>query len=126
MIDLSWSHILLVLIVALVVVGPKDLPRLMRIAGQWLAKARSMADQFRKSFDEMARQSELDELRTELEALRHERPLADLDHALNAPVLPPPDPAPASAEASAEPAVPEAHEDVADAAERVAANGPRQ
>jgi len=35
-----------------------------------------MADQFRKSFDEMARQSELDELRTELEALRHERPLA--------------------------------------------------
>jgi sec-independent protein translocase protein TatB len=85
-----------------------------------------MADQFRQSFDEMARQSELDELRTELEALRHERPLADLDHALNAPVLPPPDPAPASAEASAEPAVPEAHEDVADAAERVAANGPRQ
>ncbi|HEY2447124.1 MAG TPA: Sec-independent protein translocase protein TatB [Rhizomicrobium sp.] len=90
MIDLSWSHILLVLIVALVVVGPKDLPRLMRMAGQWLAKARSMADQFRKSFDEMARQSELDELRRELDSLRHERPLADLDHALHAPVLPPP------------------------------------
>lgn len=123
MIDLSWSHILLVLIVALVVVGPKDLPRLMRIAGQWLAKARSMADQFRKSFDEMARQSELDELRAELDALRHERPLADLDHALNTPVLPPPYPAP---EVSAEPAVPEAHEDVGDPAERVAASGPRQ
>ena len=88
MMDLSWSHILIVLIVALVVVGPKDLPRLMRITGRWVAKARGMADQFRKSFDDMARQSELDELRAELDALRHERPLADVDQALRAPVLP--------------------------------------
>jgi sec-independent protein translocase protein TatB len=90
MLDLSWSHILLVLIVALVVVGPKDLPRLMRMAGRWVAKGRAMADQFRKSFEEMARQSELDELRAELDALRRERPLADLDHTLSTPVLPPP------------------------------------
>ena len=88
MVDLSWSHILIVLIVALVVVGPKDLPRLMRMTGRWVAKARAMADQFRKSFDDMARQSELDELRAELDALRHERPLADVDRALQAPVLP--------------------------------------
>lgn len=87
MMDLSWSHILIVLIVALVVVGPRDLPRLMRMTGRWVAKARAMADQFRKSFDDMARQSELDELRNELEALRHERPLADMDRALQAPVL---------------------------------------
>jgi sec-independent protein translocase protein TatB len=86
MVDLSWSHILIVLIVALVVVGPKDLPRLMRITGRWVAKARAMADQFRKSFDDMARQSELDELRAELEALRHEHPLADVEAALHAPV----------------------------------------
>jgi sec-independent protein translocase protein TatB len=109
-VDLSWSHILLLLIVALVVVGPKDLPRMMRVAGQWVAKARAMADQFRKSFDEMARQSELDELRAELDSLRKERPLADLDKALRAPVLPQPDPsrtpvAPEPAEANhAEPA----------------------
>jgi sec-independent protein translocase protein TatB len=82
MFDLSWSHILLVLIVALVVVGPKDLPKLMRTAGQWLAKARAMADQFRQSFDEMARQSELEELRAEIESLRHERPLAEIDQTL--------------------------------------------
>jgi sec-independent protein translocase protein TatB len=88
MIDLSWSHILIVLIVALVVVGPKDLPRLTRIAGRWVAKARAMADQFRKSFDEMARQSELDELRQEIESLRSQRPLADVHAALNQPVLP--------------------------------------
>jgi sec-independent protein translocase protein TatB len=89
MLDLSWSHILILLIVALAVVPPKDLPRVMRLAGRWMGKARAMADQFRKSFDEMARQSELDELRAELEGLRHERPLADIDRTLRAPVLPP-------------------------------------
>ena len=73
MLDFSWSHILIVLIVALVVVGPKDLPRLMRMMGQWVGKARRMAEQFRASFDEMARQGELDELRAEIDALRKER-----------------------------------------------------
>jgi sec-independent protein translocase protein TatB len=81
MFDLSWSHILLVLIVALIVVGPKDLPKIMRTAGRWVGKARSMADQFRKSFDEMARQSELDELRAEIEAIRAKRPLTEIDSA---------------------------------------------
>jgi sec-independent protein translocase protein TatB len=89
MFDLSWSHIFLVLIVALVVVGPKDLPKIMRTAGRWVAKARSMADQFRKSFDEMARQSELDELRAEIEALRARRPLAEIEAAIAQPALPP-------------------------------------
>jgi sec-independent protein translocase protein TatB len=66
----SWSHILIVLVVALVVVGPKDLPRLMNMAGRWAGKARGMANEFKKSFDDMARQEELDKLRTELEELR--------------------------------------------------------
>lgn len=81
--DLSWSHILLLLVVTLVVVGPQDLPKIMRKAGQWTAKARAMADQFRNSFDEMARQSELDELRKEIESLRNTRPLAETEKALN-------------------------------------------
>jgi len=115
-VDLSWSHILLLLIVALVVVGPKDLPRMMRVAGQWVGKARAMADQFRKSFDEMARQTELDELRAEIESLRKERPLADIDHALRAPVLPPPDRpiAPAVTEAPGAGAPPEPAADIAE------------
>ena len=57
-------------LVALLVVGPKDLPMLMRRVGQMVAKARAMANEFRSSFDEMARQSELDDLRKEVEALR--------------------------------------------------------
>jgi sec-independent protein translocase protein TatB len=88
MLDFSWSHILLLLIVALVVVGPKDLPRLMRIVGQWMGKARAMADQFKKSFDDMARQSELDELRKEIENLRHERPLADIERQMHQSIIP--------------------------------------
>jgi sec-independent protein translocase protein TatB len=89
MIDLSWSHILIVLVVALVVVGPKDLPRLMHMIGKWLGKARAMADQFKKSFDEMSRQAELDELRAEINALRTERPFAGIEQTLHEPVLPP-------------------------------------
>jgi sec-independent protein translocase protein TatB len=61
---------LLAAVVALIVVGPKDLPVLMRKFGQFMGKLRSMAAEFRASFDEMARQSELDELRKEVEAMR--------------------------------------------------------
>ena len=67
---------LIVGVVALIVVGPKDLPVLMRKVGQFVAHMRAMAAEFRASFDEMARQSELDELRKEVEALRTGQPLA--------------------------------------------------
>jgi sec-independent protein translocase protein TatB len=61
---------LLAAVIALVVVGPKDLPLLMRKLGQFVGRMRAMAAEFRASFDEMARQSELDELRKEVEAMR--------------------------------------------------------
>ncbi len=79
----SWSHILILLIVALVVVGPKDLPRLMNMAGKWAGKARGMASEFRKSFDEMARQTELDELRKEIEDLKKNNPVSDFTNTMN-------------------------------------------
>jgi sec-independent protein translocase protein TatB len=61
--------------VALIVVGPKDLPLLMRKVGQFMARIRAMAAEFRASFDELARQSELDELRREVAQLRSTRPV---------------------------------------------------
>ena len=64
------TELVVIAIVALIVVGPKDLPMLMRKIGQFLGRMRAMANDFRASFDEMARQSELDELRKEVEALR--------------------------------------------------------
>jgi sec-independent protein translocase protein TatB len=74
----AWQHILIMLVVALVVVGPKDLPRLMHMAGKWAGKARAMASEFRKSFDEMARQAELDELRKEIEELKKNNPVTNM------------------------------------------------
>lgn len=68
--EIGASEILLIAVVALIVVGPKDLPVLLRRLGQFMAKLRGMAAEFRASFDEMARQSELDELRKEVEAMR--------------------------------------------------------
>ena len=79
----SSSHILILLGVALVVVGPKDLPRLMHMIGRWAGKARGMANEFKRSFDEMARQSELDELRKEVEALRNNTAISDLNTSIN-------------------------------------------
>ena len=65
-----FMEVLIIGALALIVIGPKDLPVLMRRVGQVLGKMRAMAAEFRASFDELARQSELDELRREVEALR--------------------------------------------------------
>ncbi|WP_304171270.1 Sec-independent protein translocase protein TatB [Phenylobacterium aquaticum] len=68
--EVGGSELILIAVVALIVVGPKDLPLMLRKLGQFVAKLRGMAAEFRASFDEMARQSELDELRKEVEAMR--------------------------------------------------------
>ena len=78
----SWQHLSIMLVVALIVVGPKDLPRLMNMAGKWAAKARTMAGEFRRSFDEMARESELAELRKEIEDLKKNNPVTDVANAM--------------------------------------------
>jgi sec-independent protein translocase protein TatB len=67
MFDFSWSELLVIALVALVVIGPKDLPRVLRAAGKWAAKARAVAREFQGSIDQMIRESELDEVRKEVE-----------------------------------------------------------
>ena len=62
MFDVAPTELLLVALVALVVIGPKDLPRAMRYVGNWVGKARGMARHFRSGLDEMVRQSELEEM----------------------------------------------------------------
>jgi sec-independent protein translocase protein TatB len=78
----SWQHLSIMLVVALVVVGPKDLPRLMNMAGKWAAKARAMAGEFRRSFDEMARESELAELRKEIDNLKKNNPVSEIANSM--------------------------------------------
>jgi sec-independent protein translocase protein TatB len=62
MFDLGTSELLLIAIVALLVIGPKDLPKAMRVVGQWAGKGRAMARHMRSGFDEMMRQAELEEM----------------------------------------------------------------
>ena len=83
---LSLEHIVILGIIALVVVGPKDLPLLLRKLGQWTARLRGMAQEFRTGFDELARQAELDELKREVQSLRQTTNLASLGNEMSKPV----------------------------------------
>jgi sec-independent protein translocase protein TatB len=64
--DWGWSEILLIGVVALVFIGPKDLPKAMRIAGYWMRKARTLSREFQSSIDQMIREAELEEVRQDL------------------------------------------------------------
>ena len=62
MFDIAPSELILVAAVALVVIGPKDLPRAMHFVGRWVGRARGMARHFRSGLDEIIRQAELEEM----------------------------------------------------------------
>lgn len=68
MFGIDSPELLIIAMVALIVVGPKELPSLLRSWGNWMAKARGMAAEFRGHVDEMVRQSELDEVKKQLES----------------------------------------------------------
>ena len=69
MFDIGWSEMLVIVIVLIVVVGPKDLPKVMRMAGRWAAKARQMASEFQNSLQDMAREAELDDVQREIKSI---------------------------------------------------------
>lgn len=62
MFDIAPTELLAVAVVALLVIGPKDLPKAMRVVGHWVARARGVARQFRSGFDSMVREAELAEM----------------------------------------------------------------
>lgn len=67
MFDIGWSEMAIVMLVAIIVIGPKDLPRVARTIGQWTGKARAMAREFHRSLDDMAREAELDDIKKSIE-----------------------------------------------------------
>ena len=81
MFDVAPTELLLVAIVALLVIGPKDLPKAMRVVGYWVGRARGVARQFRSGFDTMVREAELEEMEkrwaTENERIMREHPQTD-------------------------------------------------
>jgi sec-independent protein translocase protein TatB len=62
MFDIGASELLLTVIVAIVVIGPKDLPRALRMAGGWIAKVRRVSGHFKSGIEEMIRQAELEDM----------------------------------------------------------------
>lgn len=90
MFDIASGELLLVALVALLVIGPKDLPKVLRFVGNWVGKARNVASQFRSGFDEMVRQAELDELEKKWKA-ENERIMAEHPPAREYDSLPPPE-----------------------------------
>jgi sec-independent protein translocase protein TatB len=67
MLDIGWSEFLIIGVIALIVIGPKDLPRTARTLAQWVRKARSLAREFQSGLDEMMRESELDSVKKDIE-----------------------------------------------------------
>lgn len=103
MFDIGWDEMLFTAIIAIVVIGPKDLPKALRIAGQWMGKVRRISGHFRSGIETMIREAEIEEMekkwREQNEAIMREHPVATAEMALDGahagaePVPPQPDPA---------------------------------
>jgi len=65
--DIGWAELAIIGVIVLIVVGPKELPRVLRSAGQWAGKARKIAREFQNSLDDMIRESELDTVKKDIE-----------------------------------------------------------
>ena len=86
--QVGFVELVVVAVIALIVVGPKDLPHLMRMAGRAMAQARRLAGEFTAAFEEMARETEMQELREEIENLKKENPVAQAKRDLDAAMAP--------------------------------------
>lgn len=118
MLDIGWSEILVIAVVAIVVVGPKDLPPMLRALGRTISKMRRMAGEFQGQFNEALKEAELDDVKKSFDELRGLNPMNDIKNSLNplsgpiakpaaSPVPPPADqPAQLLADADIEPAMP--------------------
>lgn len=69
MFDIAWSELALIAAVALIVIGPKDLPRMLYTLGKWTRRARAVTREFQSHIDQMMREAELDELQRQAQSL---------------------------------------------------------
>jgi sec-independent protein translocase protein TatB len=83
MFDIGWPEMLVIAVVLIVVVGPKDLPKMLRTFGKTTSSLRKMAGDFRKQFDEALKEAELDDVKSTIDAARKLNPAADIRKALN-------------------------------------------
>ena len=74
MFDIGWTEMLVIAVVMIVVVGPKDLPKMLRTFGKTTAKMRSMAGDFQKQFNEALKEAELDDVKKSVEVAEKPEP----------------------------------------------------
>jgi sec-independent protein translocase protein TatB len=70
MFDIGWSEFLVIAVVALIAIGPKELPGVLRMIGQWMGKARKMAAEFQGQFNEAMREAEMADLKKSFDEVR--------------------------------------------------------
>src|ERR1700757_4925975 len=70
MFDIGWSEIVVIAVVALIAIGPKELPGVLRMVGQWMGKARRMAAEFQGQFQEALREAEMADLKKSFDEVR--------------------------------------------------------
>jgi len=78
MFDISWSELLVIAVVAIVVIGPKDLPRVLRSLGRWTGQVKRMAREFQNQFNEALREAELDSVKRDLEEVAKIDPIGEV------------------------------------------------
>ena len=83
MFEVGWSELLVIAVVMIVVVGPKDLPNMLRTFGRTAAKLRAMAGDFQKQFNEALKEAELDDVKSSIDSLRGLNPLNEVRKQLN-------------------------------------------
>src|SRR6202012_4634492 len=70
MFDIGWSEFAVIAVVALIAIGPKELPGVLRMVGQWVAKARKMAGEFQGQFQEAMREAEMADLKKSFDEVK--------------------------------------------------------
>ncbi|CDX12293.1 Sec-independent protein translocase protein TatB [Mesorhizobium sp. ORS 3324] len=83
MFEVGWSELLVIAVVMIVVVGPKDLPNMLRTFGRTAAKLRAMAGDFQKQFNDALKEAELDDVKSSIDSLRGLNPMTEVRKQLN-------------------------------------------
>ena len=84
MLDIGWSELLIIGVVALIVVGPEELPQLLRTVGQWVGKARRMAGEFQNQMNEAIREADLEDVKKSVDDLRALNPASMIRNEISA------------------------------------------
>lgn len=83
MFDIGWPELMIIALITILVVGPKEIPRVLRTVTQIMRKLRSMANEFQSGIDELAREAELDDLKKDIERTASKDLAGDLEKSID-------------------------------------------